>query len=65
MKMLCYICDVFNGNVRLTTLARPAAILNNRPILLSEMMLHKDYESKYSVKKMLVVSLRVLVAKTN
>jgi hypothetical protein len=31
-----------------------------------ELMLHKDYESKYPVeKKMLVVSLKGLVAKTN
>jgi hypothetical protein len=42
-----------------------AAIVNNRPILSSERMLHKDYESKYSVEKMLVVSLKGLVTKMN
>jgi hypothetical protein len=43
----------------------PAAIVNDGPILLSEMMLHKGYNRKCSVKKMLVSSLGVLVAKTN
>jgi hypothetical protein len=43
----------------------PAAIVNYRPILSSERMLHKLYERKYSVEKMLVVSLKGLVAKTN
>jgi hypothetical protein len=37
-----------------------------RTILASEKMLHKDYESKCSVEKeMLVMSLKGLVAKTN
>jgi hypothetical protein len=40
-------------------------VLNCRPILSSERMLHKDYESRYSVKKKLVVKLKELVAKTN
>jgi hypothetical protein len=43
-----------------------AAVVNYRPILSSERMLHKDYGSKYSVEKiLLVVSLKGLVAKTN
>jgi hypothetical protein len=43
----------------------PPVIVNYRRILLSERMLHKYYESKYSVgKKMLGVSLKGLVAKT-
>jgi hypothetical protein len=29
----------------------PAAIVNDRPILLSERMLHKDYDHKCSVEK--------------
>jgi hypothetical protein len=44
----------------------PAAFLNYRPIFSSERMLHKDYGSKYSVEKeLLVVILKGLVAKTN
>jgi hypothetical protein len=43
----------------------PEAIINYRPILSSERMLREDYESKFSVGKMLVVSLKELVAKTN
>jgi hypothetical protein len=39
--------------------------INERPILSSEMMLHKDYNREYSVGKLLVVSLKGLVAKTN
>jgi hypothetical protein len=42
----------------------PAAIVNDRPILSSERTLHKDYESKYSVKRILVVGLNELDAKT-
>jgi hypothetical protein len=32
-------------------LARPAAIVNDRPILSSERMIYKDYDSGYSIKK--------------
>jgi hypothetical protein len=35
----------------MTALAKPAAIVKHRPILSSERMLHKDYESKYSDEK--------------
>jgi hypothetical protein len=42
----------------MTTLARPAAIVNDRPIISSEKKLHKE-------NKMLVVSLKGLVAKMN
>jgi hypothetical protein len=43
-----------------------AAIINDRPILTPERMLHKDYDHKCSVgKKILVVTLKGLVAKTN
>jgi hypothetical protein len=50
----------------MTALARPAAIVNDRPILSLERILHKDYNRKCSVgKKLLVVSLKGLVAKTN
>jgi hypothetical protein len=42
------------------------AIVNNKPILSSERMLHKDYGYKCSVgKKILVVSLKGLVARMN
>jgi hypothetical protein len=48
----------------MTALARPVAIVNDRPILLSEGMLHKNYNHKCSVEtKMLVVGLKGLVAK--
>jgi hypothetical protein len=44
----------------------PAAIVKYRPILSSEKILHKDYESKYSVeKKLLVVSHKGLITKMN
>jgi hypothetical protein len=43
----------------------PAAIVNDRPILSSERMLHKDYNCKCSVEKILVVGLKGLGAKTN
>jgi hypothetical protein len=45
----------------------PAAFVNDRPILLSERMLHKDYDSKCSVgkKEELVVGVKGLFAKTN
>jgi hypothetical protein len=36
---------------RTTALARPAAIVNYRPVLSSERTLHKDYNSKCSVGK--------------
>jgi hypothetical protein len=42
-----------------------AAIVNDRPILSSEVMLHKDYNRKFSWRiELLVVSLKGLVAKT-
>jgi hypothetical protein len=46
---------------------RPAAIVNDRPILSLERMLHKDYNHKGSVKKkeVLVVGLKGLGEKTN
>jgi hypothetical protein len=45
----------------------PAATVNDKPILSSERMLHKDYEIKCSVGKQnyCVVSVKELVAKTN
>jgi hypothetical protein len=44
----------------------PSAIVNYRHILSLERMLHKDYGRKCSVeKKLLAVSLKGLVAKTN
>jgi hypothetical protein len=45
---------------------RPAAIVNGRPILSSERMLHKNYDLKCSVEKeILALSLKGLGAKTN
>jgi hypothetical protein len=38
-------------NPRVTVLARPAAIVNDRPILSLERMLHSDYNRKCSVEK--------------
>jgi hypothetical protein len=35
----------------MTALSRPAAVVNDRPILPSERLLHKDYERKSSVEK--------------
>jgi hypothetical protein len=50
----------------MTALVRKAAIVNDRPNLSSERMLHKDYDRKCSVgKKNPVVGLRGLVAKTD
>jgi hypothetical protein len=43
----------------------PAAIVNGRPILSSERMLHKDYDQKRSVEKKLLVVIKGLGAKTN
>jgi hypothetical protein len=44
----------------------PAAIVNDRPILSSVRMLHKDYDRKCSIeKKNLAVSLKGLGAKIN
>jgi hypothetical protein len=44
----------------------PATVVNDRPILLLQGMLHKDYENKCSVgKELLAVSLSELVAHTN
>jgi hypothetical protein len=43
----------------------PAAIVNDRPILSSERMLHNDYDRKCSIEKNnLAVNLRGLGAKT-
>jgi hypothetical protein len=48
----------------MTALAR--TVVNDRPITSSERMIHKDYERRCSVeKKMLVVSLKGLIAKMN
>jgi hypothetical protein len=45
---------------------KSAAIVNDRSILSSERMLHKDYNCRSSVeKKILVVGLKGLGAKTN
>jgi hypothetical protein len=51
----------------MTALARPAAIANNRPILSTEKLLHKDYNPKFSVekKRILVVGLKRLHTKMN
>jgi hypothetical protein len=45
----------------------PASVVNNRPILSSERMLHKEYDHKGSVetKKSLVMRLKGLGAKKN
>jgi hypothetical protein len=46
------------SNPWMTVLEKPAAIVHYRPILLSERMLHKNFESMYSAeKKMLIMSL--------
>jgi hypothetical protein len=42
----------------------PAAIVNDRPILSSERMLHNDYDHMCSIEKNLAVSLKGLAAKT-
>jgi hypothetical protein len=45
---------------------RSAVIVNDRLILSSERMLHKDYDRKCSIEKnILAVSLKGLGAKTN
>jgi hypothetical protein len=44
---------------------KPPAIINDRPILLSEIMLHKGYNRKSSVEKILLVRLKGLGAETN
>jgi hypothetical protein len=45
---------------------RPAAIVNDRPILSSERMLYKDYDRRCLIeKKILAVSLKGIGAKTN
>jgi hypothetical protein len=49
----------------MTALARPAAIVIQTTILSSERMLHKYYSRKCSVKKIMVVNLKVLGAKKN
>jgi hypothetical protein len=38
-------------DLKMTALARPAAIVNDRPILSSERALYKDYNRKCSVGK--------------
>jgi hypothetical protein len=43
----------------------PAVILNKKPILSSERILHKKYGSRCSIKKILAVSLKGLGAETN
>jgi hypothetical protein len=43
----------------------PAAIVNGRPILSAERMLHKDYDRKCSIEKILALSLKGLGPKTN
>jgi hypothetical protein len=44
----------------------PAAIVNDKPILSPESMLHKNYDSRCSIeKKNLAVSLKGLGVKTN
>jgi hypothetical protein len=49
----------------MTALARTTSNCKRHIILSSERMLHKDYERKGSVEKMLVLSLKGLVTKTN
>jgi hypothetical protein len=46
---------------------RPSIFVRDKPIFSSERMLHKDYDRKSTVEKniYLVVSLKVLDAKTN
>jgi hypothetical protein len=46
-------------------LARPAAVVGDRPILSLERILHNDYDRKFSVEKLLVLSLKRFVAETN
>jgi hypothetical protein len=49
----------------MTVLGGPAAIVNDRPVLMSERIFRKDYNCKCSVEnKMLVLSLKEFVAKT-
>jgi hypothetical protein len=50
----------------MTALARPAAIVKDRSILLLERMLYKDYNRKFSAeKRILVVSVKELFADKN
>jgi hypothetical protein len=49
----------------MTALARTSRNCIRQTHPLVREVLHKDYESKYSVEKMLVVSLKGLVAKKN
>jgi hypothetical protein len=39
--------------MRMTALARTSSNINNRPILSSERLLHKDYDRKCSVEKII------------
>jgi hypothetical protein len=49
----------------MNAVARAAAVVNYRPNLSTERMLHRDYNRKCSVEKILIVGLKGLVAKTN
>jgi hypothetical protein len=58
---ICYMCDTYDCQWR-------SLFVRDKPILLSERMLHKNYGRKGSVatkKKSLVVNLKGLGAKTN
>jgi hypothetical protein len=56
---LCHVCDTY-------TWQRRSIFIRDKPILYSEKMLRKDYDSKDSVEKIsLIVSLKGLGAKTN
>jgi hypothetical protein len=49
----------------MTSLARASSNYSDKPILSSERMLRRDYNRKGSVKKLMVVGLKGLDAKTN
>jgi hypothetical protein len=50
----------------MNALARPAVIVNDRPILSSERVLYKDYGRRCSIEKnILAVNLKRLGTKTN
>jgi hypothetical protein len=52
-------------DMRMAALAMASSNCKRQTIVSSERMLHKDYNDKCSVKKILVVSLKRLVTKTN
>jgi hypothetical protein len=54
----CYMCEIY-------TWRKPRIFIRDKPIFSSEGMLHKDYYSKSSVKKSLVVGLKGPGAKKN